>query len=137
VLRVGVQHDGAFKLRRHHSRSRWEVSRSTNDQNHAEVIGLHLGRLQGAPQRADSRFEQCSSIVGSEVFDAFRLPEDLSFARVFAQDRRVERAAIEVVHRNRVVLVPTLAPGVIRRGGFRLSHQGRLGQVALTSGFLE
>jgi hypothetical protein len=137
MFRVRVHHHGAAQLRRYHLSGGGNLRRSTDQQDRAQLCRLDLSRLQGVGQRGDGRLDWFGSTVAAEVFEAFRMPEDLAFVGLLAHDRCIERAAVQVTHGHRVAIAPALGRSVVGHSGFRLGHYRGLRQLRLARSILE
>jgi hypothetical protein len=89
-----------------------------------------IGRRDGTVQLAvDVAQDRLVEIDSAHPFDALGTAEDLHFVRLDQQDRGVERAAAEVVHRDDVAVRQLPGGGVVRGRGQGFGHQVDVGQA--------
>ena len=87
--------------------------------------------------RGDVREDGFVDVDPAEVLDAFRCAEDLEAVLGLAQDGGVERAAAEVVDRDRLARLHSLRRRVVDRRRFRLAQDGGLPHLRHADGLTE
>ena len=76
-------------------------------------------------------------VDAAESLEAFGRPEDLGTAFVALHDRRVERAAAEVIDRDDVAGREPTEAGVVHGGGYRLGYEGDRADSGQPPGFAQ